>query len=153
VGLCSDGEGEFGEGCRELSFRVGIDAEFVVAAPEIPDERVAGADHAGRAESFQSAHGSYSGFEPSMIGFDGIVCVLLHDMARGGQHLLEHSLVGRCPICGHLAGAYAVLEGAGKEPAGGRQIPSTQQRRLQCPSGQPAASGRSRRASGSRPMR
>jgi hypothetical protein len=58
-----------------------------------------------------------------MIGFDGIVCVLLHDMARGGQQLLEHSLVGRCPICGHLARAYAVLEGADKEPAGGRQIP------------------------------
>src|SRR5437868_13698838 len=60
---------------------------------------------------FKSAYGSYSGFEPSMIGFDGIVCVLLHDMARGGQQLLEHSLVGRCPICGHLARAYAVLEG------------------------------------------
>jgi hypothetical protein len=30
-----------------------------------------------------------------MIGFNGIVCVLLHDMARGGQQLIEHSRVGR----------------------------------------------------------
>jgi hypothetical protein len=72
---------------------------------------------------FNPRMGSYSGFEPSMIGFDGIVCVLLHDMARGGQQLIEYSLVGRCPICGHLARAYAVLEGAGEEPAGGCQIP------------------------------
>ena len=44
------GKGEVGEGCRELSLRGGMDAEFVVAAPEVLDERVAGADHADGAE-------------------------------------------------------------------------------------------------------
>jgi hypothetical protein len=117
---CLDGVGELGEGRRELSFRVDIDTEFVVAAPEVLDECVTGADHAGRAEPFQSAHRSQSCFESSMIGLDGIVCVLLHDMARGGQQLIEHSRVGRCPIGGHLARAWAVLEGAGEEPASGR---------------------------------
>jgi hypothetical protein len=33
----SDGDGEFGEGRRELSLRVSIDAEFVMAAPEVLD--------------------------------------------------------------------------------------------------------------------
>ena len=91
-----------------------------MAASEVLDERVAGADHAGGAQLFESAHRPDSGLEPSMIGFEGIVGVLLHDMARGGQQLIEHSRVGRCPICGHLAGSWAVLEGVGEEPAGGR---------------------------------
>jgi hypothetical protein len=34
-----DGDGEFGEGRRELSLRVGIDAEFIVAAPEVLETR------------------------------------------------------------------------------------------------------------------
>jgi hypothetical protein len=55
----SDGNGEFGEGRRELSLRVSIDAEFVVAAPEVLDERVAGANDAGGAQPFQSAHRGY----------------------------------------------------------------------------------------------
>ena len=84
-----------------------------MAASEVLDERVAGADHAGGAQPFQSAHRGQSSFEPAMIGFNGIVRVLLHDMARGGQQLIEHSRVGRCPICRHLAGSWAVLEGTG----------------------------------------
>jgi len=35
VELGSDDSGEFGEGRQELSLRVSIDAELVVAAPEI----------------------------------------------------------------------------------------------------------------------
>lgn len=58
-----------------------------------------------RFSSATRAAGSHSGLVPSMIGFDGIVRVLLHDMARGGQLLIEHSRVCRCPICGHLARA------------------------------------------------
>jgi hypothetical protein len=55
-----------------------------------------------------------------MIVFEGVVGVLLDDMARGGQQLIEHARVGRCPICSHLARSWAVLEGTGEEPAGGR---------------------------------
>ena len=58
-----------------------------------------------------------------MIGFDGVVRVVLHDVARGGQQLIDHPRVGRRPISAHLGGAWAVLEGAGEEPASGRQIP------------------------------
>ena len=45
VKLCSDGEGEFGEGHRDLLPRVCVHAEFVVAAANILDERVSGTDH------------------------------------------------------------------------------------------------------------
>jgi hypothetical protein len=58
-----------------------------------------------------------------MIGFDGIIRILLGDVARGGYQLLDHSWVGRCPVGGHLGRAWAVIEGANKEPAGGRQVP------------------------------
>ena len=56
---------------------------------------VAGAGYACGAEPFESAHRPDSGLEPSMIGFEGIVRVFLHDMARGGQQFIEHSRVGR----------------------------------------------------------
>lgn len=40
-----------------------------------------------------------------------------------GSSFVEHMAVGRCPLGGHLARVGAVLEGAGEEPIGGRQIP------------------------------
>ena len=36
--------------------------------------------------------------------------------------LLDHPRVGRCPVRGHLARTWAVLEDPSDEPAGGRQI-------------------------------
>jgi hypothetical protein len=123
VEACLEGVGEFGEGCREPMARVDIDAEFVVAASQVLDEAVSGADHAGAAEPFEAAHRPQSGLEPSMIGFDRIVGILLGDVARGGCQLIERAGVGRCAVGGHVAGVWAMFEGAGDEPAGGRQIP------------------------------
>jgi hypothetical protein len=54
-----------------------------VAAVDVLDECVSGADHVGRAEPFEAAHGPESGLESSMIGLDRIIPVLLHDVARG----------------------------------------------------------------------
>lgn len=47
---------------------VGIKIEFVVAASEVLDEGVSGADHAGD-RPFQAPHRPQSGLEPSLIGF------------------------------------------------------------------------------------
>jgi hypothetical protein len=58
-----------------------------------------------------------------VIGFDGIVGLLLHDMARRRQQLIEYPWVGGRPISGHLGGAWAVLKSACEESASGRQIP------------------------------
>jgi hypothetical protein len=46
-------------------------AEFVVAASQVLDERVPSADHSGRAEPFRT-HRFQPGFEPTVIGFDGL---------------------------------------------------------------------------------
>jgi hypothetical protein len=50
-----------------------------------------------------------------VIGFNHIIHVLIEDMKVGGQQLIEHPEVGRCPIGGHLGRARAVLESLGKE--------------------------------------
>jgi hypothetical protein len=58
-----------------------------------------------------------------VIGFNGVIRILLGEVARGGYQLVDHSRVGRCSVGGDLDRARAVLEGAGEEPASGRQIP------------------------------
>jgi hypothetical protein len=58
-----------------------------------------------------------------MIGFDGVVGILLRDVARGRQQLIEYPWVGRSPISTHLGWAWAVVDGAGGESASGHQIP------------------------------
>jgi hypothetical protein len=50
-----------------------IDDEFVVSAPQVLHERVAGGDRAGRADLFESAHWTEPVFEAAMIGFDDVV--------------------------------------------------------------------------------
>jgi hypothetical protein len=90
---------------------VDIQAQFIVAATEVMDERVPGTDHPCRAESFQAAHQPQSGLQKPVICFDGVIRVLLGNVARGGYQLLDHSQVGQCPVGGHLGRAQALLEG------------------------------------------
>jgi hypothetical protein len=82
-----------------------------------------GTDYPRRAQLVESSHRPEPWFELSVVGFGGVVGVLRHDVAYGGQQLIEHSWVGWCPVGAHLGGASAVLEGASEEPASGRQIP------------------------------
>jgi hypothetical protein len=49
--------GEFGEGRRELICRVGIRAEFVVAATDVLDEGVSSVDHSDRAQLVEARIG------------------------------------------------------------------------------------------------
>jgi hypothetical protein len=62
--------------------RVGIDSEFIVAASEVLDEGVPSTDHLGRTKLFQSTHRPQPGLEPTVIGFDGIIGVLLGEVTR-----------------------------------------------------------------------
>jgi hypothetical protein len=103
--------------------RLGIHAEFVVAATEVLHERVPGTDHARRAEPFQPAHGAESRLEPTVICLNRVIRVLLDDVARSGQHLVEHTRVSRGSVGAHLGRAGAVRQSAGEEPASGREIP------------------------------
>jgi hypothetical protein len=69
---------------------IGVQAQFVVSAVQVLDECMASADHPGRAKPFEATHWSEPGFEPTVIGFDGVVGVLLHDVARRRQQLIEY---------------------------------------------------------------
>jgi hypothetical protein len=56
-----------------------------VSAVQVLDECMASDGHPGRAEPFEAMHWSEPGLEPTVIGFDGVVGVLLHDGARRRQ--------------------------------------------------------------------
>jgi hypothetical protein len=58
-----------------------------------------------------------------MIGLDGVIGVLLHDVTRAWQHLVKYADVGRCPVRVYLGRICTVFESMGEEPAGGDQIP------------------------------
>src|ERR671927_950610 len=105
-----DGEGEFGEGRRESMFRVGIRAEFVVAAAHVLDKSVSGADHSSRAQLFKAAHRPQPVLESPMICFDAVIAVLLGEMTGSRYQLVEHPRIGRCLVRGHHAGMGAVAQ-------------------------------------------
>ena len=90
-GVCSDGKRELGEDRFELAAGFGVESEFVVAAAQVLDELVPATDDLGGADTFQAAHWSCSGLQPAVIGFDGVVGVLLHRMAGLGHEFVEHA--------------------------------------------------------------
>ena len=119
----SDRQGQLSEGSQDPEVCSFLGPEFVVAAADVLDEGVPGADHPCAAESFQAAHWPQSGLQSAVVGFDGVIRVLVQDMAGGGQQLIQCPWVSLCPVGGHLGRSRAVLQRAGEEPAGGRQIP------------------------------
>src|SRR6185312_11305647 len=94
-----------------------------MAAADVLDERVPGGDNLYAAELFEPAHRSQSGFQPSVIGFDRVVSVLLGDMTGGRRQLIEHPRVGGRAISGDLDRGRPVIKGTGEESASGGQIP------------------------------
>jgi hypothetical protein len=61
-----------------------------MAAADVLDERVSGGDYLYAAELFEPAHRLQSGLQPSVIGFNRVVSVLLGDMTGGRRQLFEH---------------------------------------------------------------
>ncbi len=74
---------------------IDVYAEFIVSAAEVLDERVSGANHSGGAEPCQAAHRPPPRLQPSMIGFDRVVGVLLDNMAGGGHQFIDNARVSR----------------------------------------------------------
>jgi hypothetical protein len=68
----ADDTSEFSKDRREPVPWIGIEAQFVVTAPQVLNERRPSADHSGRAEPFEPTDRFQPGFEPTMIGFDGL---------------------------------------------------------------------------------
>src|SRR5437763_7398648 len=100
-------------------FRVGIRAEFVVAAAHVLDKSVSGTDHSGRTKLFKAAHRPQSSLESPMICFEAVITVLLSEMASSGHQLIEHTRIGRCLVRRHRTRVAAVIQSPTKEPASG----------------------------------
>ena len=82
--------------------QVEIEGQLVVSAAQVLDERMSSADHSCGAQPFETTHGSKPGLQPAVIGFDRIVCILLGDVAGGGQQLIEYAWICCSPVGGHL---------------------------------------------------
>ena len=80
------------------------------------------------AAKFEPAHRSQSGFQPSVIGFDRVVSVLLGDVTGGRRELIEHPRIGGRAISGDLDRGRPVIKGAGEESASRSQIPQNVRR-------------------------
>src|SRR5918998_4659727 len=85
----SDRHDQLVEGSRDPQVYCVLGSKFVVAAADVLDEGVSGGDYSCAAEAFEPAHRSQSGLQPSVIGFNRVISVLLGDMAGGGHHLVE----------------------------------------------------------------
>jgi hypothetical protein len=66
-----------------------VGGEFVVAAPEVLHERVAGDDDGGCSVGAQPAHRPQPALELGMIGYDPVVLEAFDMMPRGRDQLVE----------------------------------------------------------------
>src|SRR5215204_5353824 len=111
------------EGCREAQAWRGVGGEFVVTPPDVLHERVAGSDPCGRTEAFESAHRRLPSLQPTVIGFDPVVVVLLGDVRGGRDQVVEYPQVRGGLVRGHLNRRRLVNQRVSEEPAGGRGVP------------------------------
>ena len=79
-----------------------VGGEFVVSAAQVLDERVPSHDGAQRADRLQSAHRPQPAFEPTVIGVYDVIRVMLEDMPRSRDELIDHARIHRCPVGGDL---------------------------------------------------
>jgi hypothetical protein len=63
---------------------------------------MAGRDPYGRAEAFQSAHRPQPSFQPTVIGFDPVIRVLVGDVRRRRGQLIQDPQVRAGLVGGHL---------------------------------------------------
>jgi hypothetical protein len=94
-----------------------------VAAAEVLHKGMAGGDSRRRWEAFESAHRPQPGLQPSMIGFDAGIAVLLGDVRCRWDQFVQHPQVRTGLVRGHLDRRRTATQSPEEEPAGGRGIP------------------------------
>jgi hypothetical protein len=75
-----------------------LDREFVVASTNVLDEGMTGDHDPGTAVLFEPSHRPQPCLEPTVIGFDGVVGVLVGTVPGPWQQVVQHHRVGRRPI-------------------------------------------------------
>jgi hypothetical protein len=81
-----------------------VDGVLVLTAAQILYESVTGRDHSQGRDGLEAAHRSQSRFEPSVIGFDAVVRVLLEHVPSAGGDVLDDAWVDRRPVGRDLVG-------------------------------------------------
>ncbi len=97
-------------------------SQFVVAAAPILHECMTGRHGSRRLQSLQSAHGTQSSLQLTVIGFDRVIGVLLDNMQRSRQLFLEDPRVGVSPVGRHLDPTDTDGQRPSEEPPGCGQI-------------------------------
>jgi hypothetical protein len=126
----SHGQCELAECCRQAERRRDVGGEFVVSAADVLDEGMAGSDSCRRPAAFQSAHRPPSGLQPTMIGFDPVVAILLSHVHRGWDQFVEDPQVRTGPVGSDLDRCRPVGKGAGEEPACRGGVPLLRQQHV-----------------------
>ena len=90
--LGSDSQCEVGERDTESVSSWLFGSDLVVASPQVLHERVTSRDGGGRAASFEAAHRSKSGLEPTVIGLNRVVRVLPDAVPRVRDQLIQDTL-------------------------------------------------------------
>jgi len=86
----SDHRGEFVEGCRGSEVAAaGFDTEFVVAAAQVLDERVAADHHRRSPIGLEAAHRSEPGLDSTVVALDAVVRELVGVVVRVRDQLLD----------------------------------------------------------------
>ena len=123
VDVRSDGSDEFGERGSDAPVLAGVDAEFVVASPQVLHEGVTSHDHAGAAVAFESTHRSEPGLEPPMVAFDPVVRLPGGVVEHGRHQLIHHREERPGPIGHHLRRLAMSAERAREEPPRSPGVP------------------------------
>jgi hypothetical protein len=124
----SDSQCEVGESDTESVSLWLPGRDVVVASPQVLDERVPGCDCPGRSVLLETTHRSESGLEPTVIGFDGVVRVLLDPVQGVRDKLVQDTRVDRGPVGGDLHRDDSGAQRSGEEhPRGCTITPGAQQ--------------------------
>lgn len=94
-----------------------------MAASDVLHQRVPADDHACGVVAFESKHRSESSFEPTVVGFDSIVRVLLGVVKDAGHQSLDRSCQGGCTVGDDLDGGAMRDERRREEPTRGTEVP------------------------------
>src|SRR5215212_11698541 len=81
----------------------GVDPELVVAAPDVPNERVTPDDHARGPIAFEATHRAEPGLEAAVVGLDPVVRIPASVMTRAGHELIDNRQQSPSPVGDHLA--------------------------------------------------
>ena len=106
-----------------------VGGDVGVTAAQVLHEGVTG-EKPRWAMPFQAVHRPEPGLQPPVICLDRVVRVLLGDVQRRGDHLVEDPRVGWCAVGRDLGRDRARAQRPGEEAPSGRQVTARRQQNI-----------------------